>query len=470
MTSASGGTLTALVLAAGQGKRMRSRTIKLLHPVWGRPMLAWAVDAVRALEPARLLVVVGHQGDRVRAALEDEQVAFEPVLQDEPRGTGHAVLSARDRLAEATGEVLILNGDLPLLTAGTLRRFVTAHRQAGAALSVLSTELDDPSGYGRMVRDGDRLAAIVEDRDATPEQRAIREINCGVYLVGASDLLERLDGLGTDNAQGEYYLTDIVPAMAAAGLDVQAVLHPDSREVLGVNDRRELAEAAALLGDRKKAALMEAGVTLLDPDRTYIDPRAEIGPDSVIYPNVWIEGACRLGAECQVRPNVHLIDVLAGDRVVLKDACVIEDSEIGDDSQVGPFAHLRPGTHLSRKVKVGNFVETKKATIGEGSKASHLSYLGDAELGAGVNVGAGTITCNYDGRSKHRTVLEDGVFIGSDTQLVAPVRVGKGAYIGAGSTITRDVPAGSLALSRPAQKVIEGWAERKAGRQSPGKD
>ncbi|TDI35064.1 MAG: UDP-N-acetylglucosamine diphosphorylase/glucosamine-1-phosphate N-acetyltransferase [Acidobacteria bacterium] len=465
MPKGTAATLTALVLAAGQGKRMRSATIKLLHPLWGRPMVAWTLDSVQALAPDRLLVVIGYQADAMRLALDNEDIHWDAVVQDAPRGTGHAVMCARPHLPGTGGDLLILNGDLPLLTEDTLRSFLAAHRAAGATLSVLSTELEDPSGYGRMVRSGGSLVRIVEDRDTTVEERAVKEINCGVYLVQAPALMAALDDLGTDNTQGEYYLTDVVANLVGSGKTVQAVLHPDAAEVLGVNDRRELAAAAAILSARKNRALMMAGVTLLDPARTYIDPRTEIGPDTVIYPDVWIEGTSVLGTGCTVRPNVHLTDVRVGDRVTLKNHCVIEQSEIGDEAQVGPFAHLRPGTYLSRQVKVGNFVETKKTSMGEGSKASHLSYLGDAQVGRDVNVGAGTITCNYDGRKKHVTILEDGVFIGSDTQLVAPVRVGKGAYVGAGSTITEDVPAGALALTRTPQKNIDGWVKRKKKQQ-----
>lgn len=462
MPTGAGASLSALVLAAGQGTRMRSTTIKLLHPLWGRPMLAWTLDAVRALNPDNLLVITGFQAEQVREALDGESIQRQDVLQESPRGTGHAVMCAREALgAHPDGDLLILNGDLPLLTGDSLSRFLAAHRNAGATLSVLSTEPEDATGYGRMVRDGDRLARIVEHKDATTEERTIREINCGVYLVRLPALLSALENLGNDNAQGEYYLTDIVQTLAAQGALVQPVLHPHPGEVLGVNDRRELAEASGFLGDRKRQELMRDGVTLLDPARTYIDPRARIGTDTTIYPNVWIEGPCHIGSGCEVRPNVHLIDTRVGDGVTLKDHCVIEKSDIGDAAQVGPFAHLRPGTILARDVKIGNFVETKKTQLGEGSKASHLSYLGDARIGRGVNVGAGTITCNYDGRDKHLTVLEDGVFIGSDTQLVAPVTVGSGAYVGAGSTITNDVPSGALALTRVPQRNIQGWAERK---------
>ncbi len=464
--------LTALVLAAGLGKRMRSRTVKLLHPLWGRPMIGWVFDALRGVAPDRVLVVLGHQAEQVQEALHAER--FEAVIQQEQRGTGHAVMTARPLLEGAAGELLILNGDLPLLTGPTLAAFLERHRSAGAALSLLTTHLDDPTGYGRVLRRDGAPHRIVEQRDASPDERQVTEINCGVYLVDVAVLLPLLDRLGTDNAQHEYYLTDIVSALAGAGQMVQGVVHADSREVLGVNDRRELAEAAAILGRRKRHALMAAGVTLLDPDHTYIDPRAQVGQDTVIYPNVWVEGASVIGEDCVIRPGAHLIEVRMGNGVTIKDGCVIQSSEIGNGAQVGPFAHLRPGTYLCEKVKVGNFVETKKAFLGPGSKASHLSYLGDAELGKDVNVGAGTITCNYDGVAKHRTVLEDGVFIGSDTQLVAPVKVGAGAYVGAGSTITRDVPPGSLALSRPPQRHIEGWAERKqkraqAGRPAPQK-
>jgi bifunctional UDP-N-acetylglucosamine pyrophosphorylase/glucosamine-1-phosphate N-acetyltransferase len=459
--------LTALVLAAGLGKRMRSKTIKLLHPVWGRPMVAWVLDAVDALGPGRVVVVLGHQADRLREALSGRR--FEEAIQEEQRGTGHAVMTARPLLSGRTGTLLILNGDLPLLTRDTLAGFLARHRENEATLSVLTTRPARPEGYGRVVREGTGVRRVVEDRDASPDERAIDEINCGVYLVEIPALLPVLDRLGTENAQGEYYLTDVIEMLAVAGETVQAVVHPDPREVLGVNDRRELAEAMELLGRRKRTQLMADGVTLIAPDRTYIDPLSSIGRDTTVYPDVWIEGDCAIGEDCVIRPNVHLTNVRIGNGVVIKNHCVIQDSQIDDGAQVGPFAHLRPGTYLSREVKVGNFVETKKAVLGPGSKASHLSYLGDTELGKDVNVGAGTITCNYDGKKKHLTVLEDGVFIGSDTQLVAPVKVGAGAYVGAGSTITEDVPPGALAVSRAKQRNIEGWVARQQKKAGTGK-
>jgi bifunctional UDP-N-acetylglucosamine pyrophosphorylase/glucosamine-1-phosphate N-acetyltransferase len=459
MSSEAARPLTALVLAAGLGKRMRSRTIKLLHPVWGRPMLAWVLDALGSLRPGGIVVVLGHQAERIREALGG--LDFQEVVQEEQRGTGHAVLTARPLLEGRDGDLLILNGDLPLLTGRTLAEFVAAHAASGAALSVLTTCPERPEGYGRIVREQEAVLRVVEEKDAGPAERAIREINCGVYLVAIATLLPLLDRLGTENAQGEYYLTDVIEMLVSSGREVRGVVHPDPREVLGVNDRRELAEAVGILGRRKREQLLLEGVTLIDPERTYIDPRARIGRDTTIYPGVWIEGSCVIGEDCIIRPNVHLNEVRIGNRVEIRNHCVIQDSRIEDGAQVGPFAHLRPGTYLSQRVRVGNFVETKKAVFGPGSKANHLSYLGDAELGANVNVGAGTITCNYDGVKKHLTIMEDGVFIGSDTQLVAPVKVGAGAYVGAGSTITEDVPPGALGLSRAKQRNIDGWAARK---------
>jgi bifunctional UDP-N-acetylglucosamine pyrophosphorylase / glucosamine-1-phosphate N-acetyltransferase len=463
MSPGEGRPLTVVVLAAGLGKRMKSRTVKLLHAVWGRPMVARVLDALAGFGPQRLILVLGHQAEQVREALADWE--FESVVQAEQLGTGHAVMTARPLFERGDGNLLILNGDLPLLTQRTLIEFVAAHERAGAVFSLLTTVLDEPAGYGRVVRgEGGRVARLVEDRDATPDERRLREINCGVYLASIAELLPCLDRLVPANAQGEYYLTDVVADLVARGKNVQGIPHGDPREVLGVNTRAELAGVTALLTRRKLDDLMTEGVTLIDPDHTWVDPRARIGRDSVLYPGVLIEGGTVLGEGCVVGPHAHLIEVRAGDGVVIKDGCRVERSELRDGAQVGPFAHLRPGTYLSERVRIGNFVETKKAFLGPGSKANHLSYLGDAEIGRDVNVGAGTITCNYDGVAKHRTVLEDGVFIGSDTQLVAPVRVGAGSYVGAGSTVTRDVPAGSLAISRAPQKNIEGWVERKKRR------
>jgi bifunctional UDP-N-acetylglucosamine pyrophosphorylase/glucosamine-1-phosphate N-acetyltransferase len=464
--AAKGRPLTVLALAAGQGKRMASKRIKLLHLVAGRPMVIYVLDAARSLGPSRIITVIGHQGEQVREAVADHTDRL--VTQTERRGTGHAVVQAAKELRRSgAGTVLILNGDLPTLLPATLRRVVTKHRRSGAALTLVTCEVPDPSGYGRIVRDArGNVQSIVEHRDATREQRKIHEINCGIYCAETSKLLRVLKGLRPDNAQGEYYLTDAVHELLGRGERVIAHVHPDAEEVLGVNSRAELARAGATLYARKAAALQKSGVTLLDAARTWIDPRARIGKDTILYPDVIIEGPSVIGEDCVIRPGSRLVDTVVGRGVEIKDHSVLTESRVGDGAAVGPFAHLRPGSVLGTGVKVGNFVEVKKAHLKPGAKASHLSYLGDAEIGAGSNIGAGTITCNYDGKVKHRTTLGRGVFIGSDTQLVAPVTVGDGAYVGAGTTVTRDVPPGALAVGRAPQNNIEGWVARKKSRES----
>lgn len=464
--AAAAGSLTVLVLAAGKGTRLRSRTIKLLHPVAGRPMVAWVLAAARGLRPARTVTVIGYQGDDVRAALTDDDTRF--VVQAEQRGTGHAVLEASSALRGA-GTVLILNGDLPTLRTETLRAFVRHHRRTGAALSVLSAEVPDARGYGRIVRGEDgSIRRIVEERDASAAERRIREINSGIYCADPKLLLRVLSTVRPDNAQGEYYITDAVGALLGQGRRVGVLCHDDHVEVLGVNTRQELSEAARRLYARKADALQDAGVTLVDADRTLIDPRASIGRDTVIWPDVVIEGASRLGEGCVLRPGCRIADSRLGKGVEVLDHCVVTDSSVGDGARLGPFAHLRPDTRLAAETRVGNFVELKKTRLGRGSKANHLAYLGDAEIGARCNIGAGTITCNYDGTHKHRTTLGDEVFIGSDSQLVAPVRVRKGAYVAAGSTVTSDVPAGALAVGRARQRNIDGWVKRRKKRK-PGR-
>lgn len=454
--------LTALVLAAGQGTRLRSKTIKLLHTVAGRPMVAYVLQAAAGLKPKATLAVVGFQADRVRDALAELAGGF--VLQAEQRGTGHAVLQAESAIRKTKADLLlVLNGDVPTLRTSTLRRFVAAHRRAKAALSVLTAEIPDATGYGRIVRDdAGRFRRIVEQKDATAAERAIREINSGIYCAAPDTLLRVLKRVRPDNAQGEYYITDAVRHLADRGETVVAWCHDDAPEVLGVNTREELAAAARTLYARKADALQDSGVTLLDRASARIDPRAKVGRDTVIWPDVTIEGATTIGEDCVVRSGTRIADSRIGKGVEIKDHCVVVESRVGDGSQVGPFAHLRPGSDLAGDNKVGNFVELKKAELKRGAKASHLSYLGDATIGANSNIGAGTITCNYDGRNKFRTELGRGVFIGSDTQLVAPVKLGDGAYVGAGTTVTDDVPAGALAISRTRQRNIEGWATRKA--------
>jgi len=451
--------LLVLVLAAGQGTRLRSKRIKLLHDVAGRPMAAHVLEAARALKPGRLITVVGFQAEAVQAALQDTGSEF--VMQAEQRGTGHAVLQAAP-LLQPDATLLILNGDLPTLRPDTLRRLISRHKASEAALTLVTAELPDATGYGRVVRDSKgRVLRIVEHRDATPVERALREINCGIYCTSAAKLLPVLRKLKPDNAVGEYYLTDAVSALLARGEKVAAYVHDDAQEVLGVNTRAELARAARTLWARMAESLMGEGVTLLDPSRTWIDTRARVGRDTVVWPGVVIEGRSVIGEDCEIRSGARLCDVTLGQGVRVLDHCVVEESRLGDGAMVGPFAYLRHGTVVEERAKVGTFVETKKTRLGRGSKAPHLSYLGDAEIGPDCNIGAGTITCNYDGVDKHPTVIEAGVFVGSDTQLVAPVRVGAGAYVAAGSTVTDDVPPGALAISRTPQANVEGWVDRK---------
>jgi len=453
--------LTVVILAAGQGTRMRSKTIKLLHPVAGRPMVARVIDAVRMLRPGRVVAVVGFQSEQVKEALADTSSTF--VLQKQQLGTGHAVLQAARAIDRGpNSDLLILNGDLPTIRPQTLRKLIGRHRSSGAALTLVTAKVDDPTGYGRIVRDSrSRVVRIVEQADATREERAIGEINCGIYCARASVLLAALRRLEPDNSQGEYYITDAVRALIERGEKVGVVTHADSDELLGVNTRAELARASIELYRRKAEELQQAGVTLLDPTRTSIDPGARIGRDSVIYPDVSIEAGTVLGEDCVVRSGTRITGCRIGNGVQIKDHSVLIDSRVGDGAEIGPFAHLRPGSLLGAEARVGNFVELKKTRLGRGSKASHLAYLGDARIGAGCNIGAGTITCNYDGTHKHTTVLDEGVFIGSDAQLVAPVRVRKGAYVAAGTTVTEDVPAGALAIGRARQTNVKGWVARR---------
>ena len=454
--------LHVLILAAGQGKRLRSKTIKLLHSVAGRPMVAHVLDTVRALRPVEVVTVVGHDADRVRAALAGSGCTF--ALQREQRGTGHAVLTAAPRFPrKGPARLLIVNGDLPALRVQTLARLAELQARSDAALTLLTAELGDPTGYGRILRDAaGRIVRIVEDRDASAAERRITEINCGIYCADPGRLVAALRRLRPANAQGEYYLTDAVRELLRAGATVEAVRHDgDTADVLGVNTREELARANRSLYARKARDLMEHGVTLLDPDRTWIDPRARVGRDSIIYPDVIVEGRSSIGEDCVIRSGTRLTDVRVGNRVEILEHCVARDARLGDGTRLGPFAHLRPETTLEAGSRVGNFVELKKTRLGRGSKANHLTYLGDATIGPDCNVGAGTITCNYDGTNKFQTHLGRGVFIGSDTQIVAPVRIGAGAYVAAGTTVVENVPPGALAISRAKQANIAGWVARR---------
>jgi len=451
-----------IILAAGLGTRMKSATIKILHHAAGRPLIDYVLDLAAEVCERPPVMVVGHQreavqkqiGDRARYAVQEQQL-----------GTGHAVMQAMSVLERdgiAGKRVLILSGDVPLTRVGTLRKLIEEHERSQNALTLLTMKLDDPAMYGRVVRDDSgAVVRIVEAKDATADEKKIAEVNAGIYVFDAERLHENLASLQPNNKQGEYYLTDVLGLLRNAGHRVGAVIVDDPIEAHGVNSRSDLATVESEIQRRVVAKLMSDGVTFRNPGTVVIDSTVTIGSDTVIYPFVTLEGTTKIGEGCVVEPGVHLLNVTVGDDVHLKTGTVAEDAIIEEEATVGPYAHLRPGSQLGRRVKVGNFVETKKAVFGEGAKASHLSYIGDSEIGANVNIGAGTITCNYDGVNKHKTVIEEGAFIGSDTQLVAPVRIGKGAYVGAGSTITKDVPPAALALSRTPQKTIEGWAERK---------
>lgn len=454
--------LAAVVLCAGKGTRMKSELAKVLHPMLGRP-LAW-YPMTRAFEAGcqQVVAVVGHQGEQVKQTLarafEGQALSF--AVQTQQRGTGDAVAAARAALTGFSGAVLILYGDVPLVTAETLIKLVTAFRAGKGPLAMVSCTPRDATGYGRVVRGaGGKVERIVEHKDATADQRRIGEINAGIYVADARFLWGAVEALTPQNAQGELYLTDIVARAAQLG-DV-AVVEADATEVEGINDRAELAERAERLRARINLRHLQAGVSMLHPASTFIDEGVEIGPDTTIGPNVTISGQCEIGSGVTIGQGSVLTNSTIGDGTDVKPYSVFEDAVVGPRCHIGPFARVRPGSVLDEGVHLGNFVETKKTRMKRGSKANHLAYLGDAEIGAGCNIGAGTITCNYDGVNKHQTVLGDGVFVGSDTQLVAPVTVGDGAFIAAGSTITDDVPAHALALSRAPQTIKEGWADRR---------
>lgn len=455
--------LAAVVLAAGIGKRMRSARPKVLHEVCGLPMLRLVLDAVRRLRPERTIVIVGRHEDEIREAIADAGVIF--VRQQQPRGTGDALRQAAAALKGFNGTVLVLNGDTPLITSTTLGRFTALHRRNRGQVSTLSFIASDPAGYGRIIRDREgRPEGIREEKDATPEERSTTEVNSGVYAINA-DALTLLDLIRPSRVTGEYYLTDILGIAASRGFRTGVYCVAGESEMMGVNTGSELLAAEKHLRGRIVARLMDKGVRFLDPVSAYIHAGVRIGPDTTIYPNVYIEGASYIGRGCIICPNVRISGSSIGDGAVVRDSSVVESSTVRRNAQIGPFAHIRPGSVIGSGARIGNFVEVKKSTIGSGTKASHLSYIGDAIVGREVNIGAGTITCNYDGRTKHKTEIMDRAFIGSDSQLVAPVRIGRGAYVGAGSTITEDVPPLSLAIGRAGQKNIKGWARKRRGRQ-----
>ena len=456
--------LHIVILAAGKGTRMKTRRPKLLHPLAGLPLAHHAVRTAQALTPETVTVVLGYQADEVRQSLADVP-GLQFAVQEPQLGTGHAVLQVEDALRGRRGTLVLLYGDVPLIRPASLQRLVAHHEATGAAATVVTAVVDPPFGLGRIIRGADgAISAIVEERDATPDQRAITEINSGIWAFSLDGLFDHLRGLGTNNDQGEYYLTDLVHTYRDAGLRVETVVLEDGTEVRGINSQKELAEMAAIVRRQRNEALMTAGVTLLDPATTYVDADVEVGPDTVLHPNVCLAGRTRIGSNCEIHSGTRIVDSAIGDDVLVRTSCVIDGSTVAALAKLGPFAHLRPGSDVREDAHVGNFVELKKTVLGERSKASHLTYLGDATIGADVNIGAGVITCNYDGTLKHRTVIEDGAFVGTDSQLVAPVTVGKGAYVAAGSSIVEDVPPGSLAIARGRQVNKEGWVGRKKGK------
>jgi bifunctional UDP-N-acetylglucosamine pyrophosphorylase/glucosamine-1-phosphate N-acetyltransferase len=454
--------LTTVILAAGEGKRMRSRQPKVLHELCGRPLIAYPLRLARALTD-RIVLVTGPDSETVCAAA-GEGVSV--VEQRERLGTGHAVLQARAQCESAEGAVLVLPGDVPLLSVETLERLVSHHSSTGAAATILTAIVERPHGYGRVLRQGGRVKRIVEDRDATDDEKRVSEINTSVYCFDGRRLWRALEQVKPDNDQGEYYLTDVIGVLARAGGRIEAISVDDAEEALGVNDRKQLAALASIQRRRIVDRHMLAGVTIHDPATTYIDDTVVIGPDTVIYPNVIIDVASEIGSDCVIGAGSHIRATKLGDRVQLKPYCVLTESVVDDDAVMGPFCHLRPKSHVGPGCEIGNFIELKKAKVGRKSKAHHVGYLGDVTIGEGVNIGAGTIFVNYDGAAKHHTSVGDGAFVGSNTSIVAPLTIGAGAYVAAGSVITKDVPPDALAVERAPVVVKEQWAARRRARRA----
>ena len=459
--------LHVVILAAGKGTRMKSALPKALHRVGGRMLIDRVLDTAGSLNPATTTIVVGHESERIENHL-GARPRTQFVVQEPQLGTGHALLQAAPALRNRSGTLVLLSGDVPLLTRGTLRGLIETHTAANAAATVLTASVERPYGYGRIIRTQGRITRIVEERDASASQREIREINSGIYAFALDSLFVALEKLAADNAQGEYYLPDLIAIYRRRRRVVATYTIANGIEVRGINSRTELAEVNTIMRQQKNEELMAAGVTLIDPATAYIEPDVEIGADTVIHPCVFLESGTKIGVACEIHAGSRIINSTLGDRVVVRNHSVITDSTVASDASIGPFAHLRPGAKIGDKARVGNFVEIKNTSLGKGSKANHLAYLGDATLGADVNVGAGTITCNYDGETKHHTVIEDESFIGSNATLVAPVTIGRAAYVAAGSSITDAVPGGALAIARGRQENKEGWVEqRKRKRKQP---
>ena len=452
--------IATIILAAGKGTRMKSDLVKVLHPILGLPMLSYTIYlSLHHIKAEKTIVVVGHQADQIKERFQTPQINF--VLQREQLGTGHAVLQALPLLQGFTGTALILCGDVPLVKAETLRSFIDTFLGNDSTIAVLTAVVKDPYGYGRIIRGPEGwLERIVEEKDASDEESLIREINTGIFCVRSAFLMEGLKEIGKENVQGEYYLPDLVEVARKRDLRCSAHMVANPVEVMGINTRVDLATATEALRQEKVKELMLSGVTIIDPRTTYLDRTVEIGKDTTLYPNCTLQGRTRIGERCVIEPNSKISDTEIGDGVTIRSYSVITESRIEDGASIGPFAHLRPLSEVKAKARIGNFVEVKKSVIGKGSKANHLAYIGDSLIGEEVNIGAGTITCNYDGFEKHQTIIGDRVFVGSNVELVAPVKVGNRSSIGAGTTVTKDVPEGALAISRVKQKNIRGWDKK----------
>jgi bifunctional UDP-N-acetylglucosamine pyrophosphorylase/glucosamine-1-phosphate N-acetyltransferase len=456
------------IMAAGKGTRLKSKHPKVLHEVGGKPILAHVIATAKQIVPAQdIFAIIGHEAERVREAVAGTGVNF--VLQAEQHGTGHALMVAREAISgngnrnrSPYDQIIVLSGDAPLITAETIKKLSAFHTLQKAAMTLLSADLDNPYGYGRVIRKrargGAEVRAIVEEKSATPQQKKISEINSGFYVFAAPALYEHIDRLSTKNAHGEYYLTDMAEIFQRARQKVVAMKTSDASEVLGTNTRAEMMVLDARLRMAKCRALLEEGVTIYYPHTCVIDSDVEVGADTVIEPFVQLLGKTKIGADCRIRSYSVIGNSILADRVTIKPGTIMEASRVDAGAVLGPYTHMRPGSEIGEGAHLGNFVETKKIKMGKGSKANHLTYLGDAEIGEGVNIGAGTITCNYDGVAKHKTVIEDRAFIGSDSTLVAPIKIGRGSYVAAASCITEDVPEDALALGRARQSVKEGWA------------
>ena len=456
--------VASIILAAGQGKRMKSTLPKVLHPVAGMPMASYSLELTGSLNLAKRIVVLGHQFERIKEAIlsVDRKVLF--VHQKEQLGTAHAVQAAEPYLTDFSGIILIISADVPLLKASTIQKIITHHQRAANSGTLLTARVEHPEGYGRIIRNAaGEVIQIVEESDALPEQRKVNEINSGIYCFNSKELFQALAQVKKDNSQKEYYLTDVIRILLEKGSSIGSITVDDPVEITGINDQQTLSQVSQLIYERNALAHMEEGVTVISPGNTFLEQRVQIGPGTIIYPFTVITAGSQIGSGCQIGPYTHIVESKIGSQTRIFSS-LVEKSRIGSNSDIGPFAHIRPESIICDEVKIGNFVEIKKTLVGEGTRVGHLTYLGDAVLGKQVNIGAGTITCNYDGVRKNRTTIEDGVFIGSNNALVAPVIIGKDSYTAAGSTITGNVPAQSLGIARAKQENITGWVSKKRSR------